>query len=32
MRMFNIEPDAADRADGDGDLAVEAHFHPVGTA
>lgn len=31
LRMFNIAPDAQGRADGDGDLAVDAHFHPVAT-
>jgi len=31
LRMFNIAPDAKGRADGDGDLAVDTHFHPAGT-
>ena len=31
LRMFNIAPDATGRADGDGDLAVNAQFHPAGT-
>jgi hypothetical protein len=29
--MFNIAPDENGRVDGEGDLAVETHFHPVGT-
>lgn len=29
LRMFNIAPDAQGGTDGDGDLAVDAHFHPV---
>lgn len=31
MRMFNIAPDDNGRSDGEGDLAVDAHFHLVGT-
>ena len=30
-RMFNIAPGNNGRLDGEGDLAVETHFHPVGT-
>jgi hypothetical protein len=29
--MFNIAPDDNGRVDGEGDLAVDAHFHLVGT-
>lgn len=31
LRMFNIAPDAQGRTDGEGDLAVDTHFHPVST-
>lgn len=31
LRMFNIAPGDNGRVDGEGDLAVETHFHPVGT-
>ena len=28
--LFNIAPDETGRADGEGELAVETHFHAVG--
>lgn len=31
LPMFNIAPDDNGRVNGEGDLAVETHFHPVGT-
>jgi hypothetical protein len=31
LSMFNIAPDDNGRVHGEGDLAVETHFHPAGT-
>lgn len=32
LQMFNIAPGDNGRADGEGDLAVDTHFHPVSTS